>query len=436
MESLPPKSEALKPDGIPSLLIETQPASPGDRRGSLRGELLFNLGFLALAALVLAVTTTALLAGSEVSGTRWVLLLLLLLVAVDVAVFVAMGGYLVHRLVVRPLGEIAGVAQAIAGGETDRRARVGDTHEIAVLADAVNTLADQMLHDRAGLADNVRSLDQTNRLLIATQRDLIQAEKLASIGRLAAGVAHEVGNPLGALMGYFAVLRRRGGDVEVLDGLEREARRIDQIVRGLLEYARPSGAVREPTDVNASVGRVVEMLRSQGRLGGVEIRLELDPELPLVAAAPHPLDQLWVNLLTNAEDAMEGAGRMVVRTRRARWAADAPVPHRRGSDPPEANYAHIRRARGAVRRDPSGLETGDDIVRVTVEDSGPGLPPECAELIWDPFFTTKPPGQGTGLGLAIVASTVAELRGRVATGTSKHGGACFVISLPTYHPAP
>ncbi len=426
--------EALKHDGLPPRLTESSRASSGEDRSSLRAELLFNLGFLALAALILAVSSSVMLTTSGISGTRWKTLLFLL-VLVDVGVFVVLGGYLIQRLVVGPLQAVAEGAHAIAAGDTERRIPVGETREIAVLAEAVNTLTDQMLQERSGLAANVRSLDNTNRLLVATQRDLIQAEKLASIGRLAAGVAHEVGNPLGAMMGYLAVVRRRGGDAELVDGMEREARRIDQIVRGLLEYARPSSVGREPADVNASVERVVELLRKQGRLGEVEVALDLDSEIPLVAAAPHPLDQLWVNLLTNAEDAMGGKGRLVVRTRRGRWTIERPIPHRRGSDPPEANYAHIRRARGAARRDPSTLEDGDEIVRVTVEDSGPGVPQDCAELIWDPFFTTKAPGEGTGLGLAIVASTVAELRGRVGTGASEYGGACFLISLPIYHPA-
>lgn len=411
--------------------LRTETVSPGVRRGSLRGELLFNLGFLALAALLLAGWTATMLRVPGLSEGDWTTLLVVL-IAADVAVFIGLGAYLIQRLVVRPLADVADVAQAIAGGDYARRAPVAGTRETAAVASALNAVTDQLLQDRAGLAENVRSLDRTNRLLVAAQRDLIQAEKLASIGRLAAGVAHEVGNPLGALLGYLTVLRRRGGDAELLDGMDREAKRIDRIVRGLLDYARPHGAVREPTDVNASAVRVLELLRSQGRLRGVAVRFELEPDLPAVAAATHPMDQVFVNLLANADDAMGGAGTLVVSTRQERFAPAQPIQPRREDDPPEVDYSHLRRARRIGRRDPDRLEAGDQIVRIVVEDDGPGLPEGGAELIWDPFYTTKAPGQGTGLGLAIVASTVAELRGQISADAGPLGGARFTISLPIY----
>lgn len=428
-------SVARRLDAAPPKLIRAHEGSPGKRRGSLRGELLFNLGFLALAALLLAVWTITLLRLPGVSGARWTALLLALL-AVDVAVFLGLGGYMINRLVARPLAEVAAVAQAIANGDYERRAPVGETRETAALASALNALTDQLLRDRQGLAENVRSLDHTNRLLVAAQRELIQAEKLASIGRLAAGVAHEIGNPLGAILGYLTVLRRRGGDVEIMDGMDRETRRIDQTVRGLLEYARPQAPVRKPVDVNASVRRVLGMLRDQGRLAEVEVRLDLPEDLPPVAAAAHPLDQLFVNLLTNADDAMAGRGTLVVRTQHEHFAPERAIPARRESDPPEVNYLHLRPARQVDRSAAAALEEGDEIVCIVIEDDGPGLPPDDAELIWDPFYTTKPPGKGTGLGLAIVASTVAELRGQVSAEPAESGGARFIISLPTYPSQP
>jgi hypothetical protein len=393
----------------------------------LRAELLFNLSFLAVAALLMALWTATVL---RISGPRpiWVLLLLF---AVDVAVFVGLGRYLIDRLVVRPLRGAVATAEAIAAGEYSRRAPEGETREIAALNQALNAMTDQLLDHQQTLSDNVRSLDDTNRLLLATQRDLVQVEKLASIGRLAAGVAHEVGNPLGALLGYASVLRRRGVDPELLDGLERETRRIDVIVRGLLDYARPTPARREPVDVNAAIRRVLELLGAQGKLGGVEVDVALDDGLPPVSADGHLVDQLFVNLVDNARAALAGGGRITLRSSLERYHPDRPIPFRRAGDPAGVSYAHLRRPRYGTHR-AAEIEPGTEIVRVVVADTGPGIAPEHIEAVFDPFFTTRPPGEGTGLGLAIVAGTMADFGGRIDVSSAQGGGAAFTLSFPTH----
>ncbi|HEV2734057.1 MAG TPA: ATP-binding protein [Longimicrobiaceae bacterium] len=406
--------------------------SPGKSRGSLRAEILFNLSFLAFAAVVLALWTASVLDVPAMRGGR-ALGAILLLAAADVAVFAVMGSYLLRRLVVSPLSEAAAAATAIADGDYQRRVPEGGTREMDALATALNRLTDQMLHNQTRLAENVRSLDETNRLLVATQSDLVQAEKLAGIGRLAAGVAHEVGNPLGALLGYAGILKRRGGDAELLDGVEREARRIDRIVRSLLQYARPHAGARErePVDMNASVLRVVELLRQQGRLAEVEVRLQLAPDLPPIDALAHDMDQVFLNLLANADLAMEGRGVLTVNTTLRRFEPARRIPPRRADDPPGVDYSHLRRPRHGSQRDAHRLEAGDEIVQVVVADTGPGIPPELVEAVFDPFFTTRQPGEGTGLGLAIVASTVTEFGGRVEVTSADGGGAVFTLSFPT-----
>jgi signal transduction histidine kinase len=181
------------------------------RRGgrSLRSGLILNLAALAAAALVLGVWTVLLFQQLPLEGARYYWALGALLVA-DVAIFVLLGNYLVDRFVLRPVRSTVEFAEAVAAGDFDRRAPAGDTREMATLAGALNHLTDQLLANQDKLAENVASLDETNRRLVDAQRELLQAEKLASIGGLAAGVAHEVGNPLGSIFGYVAVLRRRG----------------------------------------------------------------------------------------------------------------------------------------------------------------------------------------------------------------------------------
>jgi signal transduction histidine kinase len=384
---------------------------------------------LAAAALFLGIGITSVvqLAGL---GSSLSVGLLLLLVLLDVLVFLALGSHLVERLVLRPMEETVVVAEAIARGEYDRRVPAGRTRESATLSRALNDLTDQLLQNQTKLAENVRSLDETNRLLNETQRELIQAEKMASIGRLGAGIAHEIGNPLGAILGYVALLRRRGLAEDLVPGMEREAGRIDQIVRGLLDYARPGPAVREPVDVNESVRRAAELLHAQGRLGGISLGLDLAEALPPVPGVPHRLEQVFVNLLTNAEVAMSGEGGITVVTRRERYTPARPVPARRADDPPGIDYSHLRRLRYGTFRDPSRLQSETDVVRVVVADTGPGIPPEQIEAVFDPFFTTKAPGEGTGLGLAIVAGTVAEMGGRIEVSSAPGGGATFNLYLP------
>jgi signal transduction histidine kinase len=365
-------------------------------------------------------------------GSSGSVALLILLVVLDVLIFLALGSHLVDRLVLRPMEETVAVAEAIARGEYDSRVPAGPTRESAKLAQALNDLTDQLLQNQERLAQNVRSLDETNQLLNETQRELIQSEKMASIGRLGAGIAHEIGNPLGAIMGYLEVLRRRGLAEDLVPGLEREARRIDQIVRGLLDYARPGPAQREAVDVNASLRRAVELLGEQGRLGGVRLRLDLAEGLPGVGGVPHRLDQVFVNLLENAEAAMNGEGEIAVRTQLERYAPEgAAGASRRADDPPGVDYSHLRRLRYGTFRETNRLESEREVVRVIIADSGPGIAADQIEAVFDPFFTTKAPGEGTGLGLAIVAGTVAEMGGRIEVSSAEGGGATFNLILPT-----
>jgi signal transduction histidine kinase len=393
----------------------------------LRGELLFNLTFLALAAALLAAATRTLMRAAA-PGSAW---LLVLVVLADAAAFVLLANHLIVRLVLRPVQAAVAAAEAVAGGDYERRAPAAESHEMAALSQALNRMTDQLLDNQQRLADNVRSLDETNRRLLGTERELVEAEKMAGVGRLAAGVAHEIGNPLAALMGYASVLRRRGADPELVGGLESEARRIDRIVRELLEYARPAPREREPVDANESIRRAVHTLRSQGLLDGIDVVLRLADGLPPLSGSPHLLDQVWVNLLDNARRAMEGRGAITVTTALEQYRPERPLPSRRADDPPGISYAHLRRPRAASVRDPHRIDSNTETLRVTVEDTGPGISPEAADKVFDPFFTTRQPGEGTGLGLAIVASTVADFGGRVEVAAAPGGGAAFVLSLPT-----
>ncbi len=378
-------------------------------RPSLRTELLVNFAILALAALSFAVASVVALYGAldPVEAME----VISLLIAIDVLVVLVFGAYQVHRLVVRPLREVATTAEAIATGDLRRRVAPQASRELHQVAESVNRMTERLLEEQA---------------------QLVRAEKLASIGRLAAGVAHEIGNPLGGLNGYAHLLRRYSeGDARALEavtGMERETARIDRIVRGLLDYARPRRAASTSIDVNDTIRHVVDLLSAQGVLRRVELRLELAAESPAVAGDRHELEQLVVNLLLNAAAAVEGTGQVAVYSALVSREQLLQVRRRRASDDPGVTREHVRSPRVAA-----WLEERAEVqqaVKVLVADGGQGVPLEDADRIFDPFFTTKEPGEGTGLGLAIVARIVEHFDGVIWVDGAREGGAAFHVVLP------
>ena len=373
---------------------------------SLRTELSINVTVLAAGALLLAVLSALLarLLGDVGEGA----LFLGVLILADLVIFIAFGRYLIERLITRPIDRLVATAEAVAAGELQRRAPEASTRELDQLAQSVNRMTDRLLD---------------------AQGALVRAEKLASVGRLAAGIAHEVGNPLSAIGNYVEVLRRRGADPEMIAAVERESGRIDAIVRSLLAYARPGADHREPVDLAAVATGAVELLHKQGVLRPVDIEVRTDDPAPLVFGDRSALEQVLVNLLLNALDAAGEGGRIVVSVAGVVLGADAELPQR-VTDP--AHGAADGRKLRASARHLSGVADGTRAAQVLVSDSGPGVPAELRERIFDPFFTTKEPGHGTGLGLAIVLRIVEDHGGRVDVRRAREGGAGFAVTLPPW----
>jgi signal transduction histidine kinase len=283
------------------------------------------------------------------------------------------------------------------------------------------------------LSDNIQSLNEVNRALTEARDELVRAEKLASAGQLAAGIAHEIGNPLGAILGYMEVAERRPKiGQELLDDMRREARRIDRIVKGLLDYARPRQPAPRPIEVNEVVRGALELVESQGHFKEIELVLELADGPTTVHADPHQLEQIMVNLLLNAAQAVDGAGGRIIRvsTETVPYEGTAP-PARRRDDPPGIDYSHLRRLQ--ARREgltPPPVSSGTRVVRIAVADNGPGIPLEIMDRVFDPFFSTKETGQGTGLGLAVSARLIEGMGGTIRVDSSEGDGACFSVLLP------
>src|SRR6266850_2431668 len=310
----------------------------------------------------------------------------------------------VSRLVLRPLDRVVATADAVADGDLAARAPDADTRDFATLAERLNRMTDRLLD---------------------AQSQLVRSEKLASIGRLAAGVAHEVGNPLGAAGTYLEVLRRRGADQEVTAGIARELERLDRIVRSLLDYARPQEDPLVPVDPSRIARGAYELLRAQGAFRSVRAEIDDGHHVPEIMGRAHVLEQTLVNLLLNAVDATPAGGSIIIGARRWAYEPGQSLP-KRASDP---GYARFPRT---SERRPARVEFADGQpgTLLFVADSGPGVAPEDREKVFEPFYTTKEPGRGTGLGLAIVARAVHEMGGVVWVDGAREGGAAFKMFFP------
>jgi len=368
------------------------------RPQSLRLELLFQLGFLASSAVLLTGLATALIARFGIEESIGALVVLWV---GSSAVFVLFAHYLVRRTLLKPLETLATEVTALENGTLPDATPVYESEEFAQLSDRYRRMATSLL--------DVNS-------------QIVRVEKLAGVGQLAAGVAHEIRNPLGALHTYVEVLRRRGTDAEVTGAMVMEIERIEHIVRGLLDYSRP-GPPTGSSDLNEVLGATIGFLSAQGALRGVTLALELAGNPQVVRGDRHALEQVIVNLLLNARDATPN-GHVTAGTLFWRYEAHPPAQRRTGEPVPAKPGVRMPRPR---RMD---LAPGTPGVLLFVADDGPGVPSTDRERVFDPFYTTKAPGAGTGLGLAIVARTVHDLGGIVWVDRAREGGAVFKIFLP------
>ena len=283
----------------------------------------------------------------------------------------------VSRAITRPLDQLKVLVAAnrrVAQGDMSVRVPVRAGGEVGLLEYSFNSMLDTL---------------QT------TQDQLVQSEKLASVGQLAAGVAHELNNPLGTILLYSDILSKElDSDSPYQDDIVliiKETKRCKGIVSALLEFARQNQVVAEPTDINVMVKEVVELQLHQHTLGArIQVVYELDPGLPEIQADRAQLHQVLVNLIDNAIDAMPEGGKLTLRSHPG----------------------------------PSGMVT------IVVEDTGIGIPAENISKLFTPFFTTKPTGKGTGLGLAIVYGIIKLHRGQINVASEVMQGTKFTIQLP------
>ncbi len=304
---------------------------------------------------------------------------------------------LLTYFIVRPIDRLRLASERLAAGRLRTSVPVQGAAEVARLAATFNEMATQLREDRAALQDRLEELERTTAELTTAQEQLIRSARLAAVGRLSAGVAHEIGNPLAAIRGLLDLMQ--SGDLEpeedkeFVGRMQRETERIHHTIRDLLDFSRnelpQQGRVESSADLSEVVSDTVKLIDRQTRFRDIELALALDEALPRVRGDHERLRQLLLNLLFNAADALGGKGRIEVRA----------------------------------------SSVGGD-VRLTVEDDGPGIASEIIDQAFDPFVTTKAPGQGTGLGLAVCHTIVERLGGSIEAANREQGGAAFEVRLP------
>jgi signal transduction histidine kinase len=303
----------------------------------------------------------------------------------------ALGFVIVHFTVGRPLERTERAIEQLSRLQLDVRLEAGGPL-LSRLQSALLRMTDALSTERALTAQRLEELKQANEQLVRAQGELLASDRLATVGKLAAGVAHEVGNPLSGILGYLSVMQSRTKDRpelgELVGLIETEVQRIDQIVRQLLDLGRPSRGKPTAVDVAPTVASCVKLLSKGADLSQVTITQDVEPGL-VVLAESGPLSQVLINLVLNGAQAMGGKGTLHIRARR------------------EAN---------------SGV--------IEVKDTGPGFSPEVKAHLFEPFFTTKSAGKGTGLGLVVSAHLMASMGGKLRADNAPEGGALFTLELP------
>jgi two-component system NtrC family sensor kinase len=305
------------------------------------------------------------------------------------------------RLIVRPVDQLVDAADRVATGARTLGIPRAGARELVELGVSVQAMAEKLIAEKAALVAKVEQLTETTGRLTQTRAQLVRSERMASVGRLAAGVAHEIGNPIAALIGIQDLLLEGGHPADAqqdfVQRMRRETERIHSVVRDLLDFARPEAPAEigagAHADVRAVADDVVALVRPQRFFRSVDVETDIPAALEVALPAPR-LTQVLLNVLLNAGAAVaahRGRGRVVIRARSS-------------GDPAR--------------------------VRIEIEDDGPGVDATIRDRLFEPFVTTKDVGEGTGLGLAVCRGLVESAGGEIDVDPSYEGGARFYVVLP------
>lgn len=317
--------------------------------------------------------------------------------------------FIIHRVVYVPLSELEAGAKALSDGHLDRRLPVRGDDELGRVTRAFNDMTEALNASQSKLEEWAHTLEhkveEKTRELQVAQAEAVRGEKLASIGMLAAGIAHELNNPLTGVL-TFATLVRQGMDddqpeAEDLDLVIKETKRCATIIRRLLDFAREKAPEKNYCDLNRLIEDAAQLVDQPTRLAQIEVALELAEDLPVIWIDEDLVKQVVMNMLVNAQHAIGERGRITLRTSRC----PEPMSLSPGVEPVE-------------------------MVEISVSDTGCGIAASDLTRIFDPFFTTKEVGKGTGLGLSVSHGAVLAHGGDIRVESAPGEGTTFYIYLP------
>jgi two-component system NtrC family sensor kinase len=296
--------------------------------------------------------------------------------------------------ITRPLATLGTATEKIAQGDLMYEVPVESEDELGRLAGAFNKMTRALSASKEEILRRTDDLEKANRECKDAQSQLIQSEKLSSLGQLAAGVAHELNNPLTGIMTFSHLLRKTITDEAArndLDIIIRETTRCKEIIKGILDFSRETSPQQKLCSVNAIITRTLAILERQWLFYNIRIEKRLGMQLPEIWIDDNQIQQVVTNIALNAAEAMNGEGTLSIE---------------------------------------SGLNQQGDYLEVRIADTGMGIPPEHLTKIFDPFFTTKDPQKGTGLGLSISYGIIQEHQGDITVESSVGKGTTFIIKLP------
>jgi two-component system NtrC family sensor kinase len=316
---------------------------------------------------------------------------------------------LVHRLVYAPLRDLEAGAKRLASGNLEQPIPVRSGDEFGQVAGSFNAMTTALWESQSKLREAARTLEQKveerTRQLREAEAEATQHEKLAAVGLLASGVAHEINNPLTGVLTFSHLVRQKmadgSADAEDMDLVIRETKRCASIVRRLLDFARQKTPEMKFTNLNTVIEDAKRFIERSAHLHDTVITIELDPDLPQVWADEDQVKQVVMNMLVNAQHATEGGGSISIRSRRH----PVPMSPEPGAEPVE-------------------------MVEISILDTGCGIPQRDLQRIFDPFFTSKEVGKGTGLGLSVSHGIVEAHGGTIKVESTVGKGSAFRVYLP------